>query len=227
MRSTFPYTYLPCLSPQTLAFFVKELYSYGMLLFACTFRKKYLPQRSPFCCAFVTLSMTLCLLFCLSHAAQASSKKKEHSAWDALESHNADTDAFWKKSVSGDAFLQKKGIEREVKDTGREAREKYKAEHPKKGNGITFGSGVMSEDADAVGKQVAPPSAVEHSLDDTLHQHTHDVYGAYKEVVQQEDLKVRMGPEVRVPANNTEVLNKGEAPKASDVGVGMKLKWDF
>ncbi len=202
----------------TLAFFAKEFYRMHMLYFI----KKYSVYV-----VYAFIVVTFCGAVFTVEDVFAASKEKKSSNWDALKAHDDAQDEFWKKSVSGQTFLQGKGLKKEVKDTGREAREKFKAENDKNNDGITFGKGVLTDKAGAVGKQVSPPSSIERSLDENFEHQTHDVYGAYKDVVRQKDLEVKMGPEVMVPATSTEALQKGETPKTSDVGVGMKLKWDF
>ncbi len=176
-------------------------------------------------CLFVFLLCSLPFVAGQSYAASSKNAPVD-DGWNSWGSAASKDDEFWEKSVSGQTFLQTKGLKTDVTDTGREAREKLNAQKKKKSD-FSFGKGVLTDQADVVSNQVAPKSPTERSLDENQTHHTHDVYGAYKDVVHEKDLEVKMGPEVHVPSNSVDHLKKGDAPSASDVGVGMKLKWGF
>ncbi len=185
-----------------------------------SFYKKYI-----FFCISVFLLCPFSILAENSHA--ASSKNVPVSeGWNSWGTAASKDEEFWKKSVSSQTFLQKKGLKADATETGREAREKVNAQRREKSD-FSFGKGVLTDQADIVSNQVAPKSPTERSLDETQNHHTHDVYGAYKDMVHEKDLEVKMGPEVHVPSNSVDHVKKGDAPSASDVGVGMKLKWGF
>ncbi len=154
------------------------------------------------------------------------------NSWLIPESKSANDDVFWQKGISADELLRSKmtpsrnSLPRSgsLMDNYQSSRQK---EDDEKSEEISIAGGSIKGDATQLGPSWKAPTDQSLVIDEDLKKEKHDVVGAYGEMIRDEGFEMRLGPEVYIPMGGAKAYQGDEKPENVEVGVGMKLLWDF
>ncbi len=152
--------------------------------------------------------------------------------WLIPESKSANDDVLWQRGISGDELLRSKTAQRrntlpssDIKSaTGKNSGQKGEDEKIKD---ISIAGGAIKGDATQLGPSWKAPTDRSLVIDEDLKKEKHDVVGAYGEMIKDDGFEMRMGPEVYIPMGGASAYQGDEKPENIELGVGMKLLWDF
>ncbi len=91
---------------------------------------------------------------------------------------------------------------------------------------LQLAGGAIKGDSEAIGSSWRRPTSEAMAIDENPLNEGHEVYGAYGQMVKDEDFKMSVGPELHVPEDSGSILGES-GPDNSELGVGMKLQWGF
>ncbi len=157
------------------------------------------------------------------------SSNNQKTAWGAFDAPSANDDAFWHESSSGYSLMPKSKAKNSLNSKNSLGPHKIDSpvETKKELTELVAKDVAISGETKTVGNKWDNASSDESKFDEDLKKQTHDVIGAYGKMVDDEDFKLKMGPELYVPLKGADTYQGSHNPSNSELGLGMKMEWGF
>ncbi len=151
--------------------------------------------------------------------------------WPNQDAHLQKQDKLWQEGLSGTDLLRQKSptvVKKQAKASQEVGPQRAPSpiERAKNDESVTLAGGAIRGDSEVVGSSWNSPGSQEPTIDENILHKQHDVVGAYGQVVDGDNFRMSLGPELYIPDEGADVLGKGDAD-ASELGMSMKFKWGF
>ncbi len=203
-----------------LAFFFYILYHKAM---NCNFK----------CVCTHILFLFFLVCFPLQAKAQEENTAVPHdSAWYPKGSPQGTKGDLWEKGTSASTLTEKldpqvvfeqklEGTDQNIRRVLQSKLEAIEKEEQKSGL-----SSIPIESAEE-GAEWHSPSSKPVVIDEEILVEKRDVVGAYAPIVDDDDFRISVGPELHIPQDNDSPLQGKSGVEQSEIGMGMRLMWDF
>ena len=159
---------------------------------------------------------------------------KSMSGWQKKTVLSANRDEIWKKGTSGTNLLRRHQTYSDNTPDNQQSkiimgpspnkRPKTQQDLDKR---LSLNNGTIRPNARTQGSSWHSKTSQSIIIDEDLYNNQYEVVGAYGQMVNEEDFKVTMGPELYINPNESSILGGDDARGESELGMGMKFQWGF
>ncbi len=149
------------------------------------------------------------------------------SAWYPKGSPQGTNGDLWNKGTSGKKLTEKMRPKGHTEQHLEGPHDGAQVAEEDEGLSLQLANGAIKGDAVEEGSQWQSPGVNAIKIDEEVLSEKRNIVGAYAPLVQEDGLNISVGPELHIPDDVDSPLQKNSSQNQSEVGMGMRLMWDF